>query len=166
MTAQNNQAEKTDFFIPLVDAYQRLGTGGQADLCRVKNLDAVADLPAYYRWLGNRKPSLALQRFAFLLPYLGRHIPGLAPGRALRKGRVNEVRMFQVLRSHSPRDLEQLRRLFQQADSPGMDANKLGRSLHFWGRSAKQDLLRDFLVTEIDLSSNTSQTADLSDDQG
>ncbi|WP_412851713.1 type I-E CRISPR-associated protein Cse2/CasB [Ectothiorhodospira shaposhnikovii] len=163
---QHDQAEQTDFFIPLVDAYQRLGTGGQADLRRVKNLDAVADLPAYYRWLGHRKPTSGLQRFAFLLPYMGNHLLGLSPGRALRKARINEMRIFQVLRSQSPRDIEQLRRLFQQARSPDMDANMLGRSLCYWNQFDKQKLLRDFLITEIDLPSNTSQTADLPNDQG
>jgi CRISPR system Cascade subunit CasB len=42
-----------------------LGKGPQAELRRVAALERVADLPAYYRWLGGVLPSAGLEHIVF-----------------------------------------------------------------------------------------------------
>lgn len=141
-----------DFFA-LYERYRTQGNGPRADLRRVRDVDSVADLPAYYRWLDGLQPSEGLQRFAFLLPYV-RHRSQISVGRALRKAGIGEMRMFQVLRSQPPRDLEQFRRLCQQASPLTVDVGQLGRALWYWQRADKQRVLRDYLITDASNDEN------------
>src|SRR6266704_840957 len=98
-------------FVALSDRLKKWGKGPQAELRRVATLDRVADLPAYYRWLGGAPPSLRLERIAFLMPFASHNAAAESLGRQLFKKQAREIRLFQMLRSERPVDIEHLRRL-------------------------------------------------------
>jgi CRISPR type I-E-associated protein CasB/Cse2 len=134
-------------FAALWQRFEQLDNGSRSALRRLGHLDDAGDTPAFYRW---RPPGIAgheeaLQRIAFLLPHV-RHQAGAASlGSQLHRHKVSEMRLFQVLRADSPRDIEALRRLLQQMDS-AVDWNDFGTTLWYWNALAKRRLLQDFFV--------------------
>ena len=155
MPEQSHQSHLPDF-VTLYEHFQSLGNGPRADLRRVKTVDAIADLPAYYRWLRGTPDSPNLRRIGFLLPHV-KHSSGAAPlGRqfASPKHRISEMRLFQVLRSEPPKDLEHLRRLVQQV-GPSLDWSDFGKTLFFWGPSSKRLILKDFFTPKTEEKAQT-----------
>lgn len=137
-------------FALLRHRFERLGNGPRAELRRVANLDQVADVPAFYRWLATAglQPSGALQRVAFLMPFATHSPEAKSLGRQLFLHKVGEMRLFQMLRAEPPRDLEHLRRLLRFLDEPGLDWHRFGRTLYYWGPNVKRSILQDYFMTE------------------
>jgi len=135
-------------FVALYDRFKKLGKGPQAELRRVAALDRVADLPAYYRWLGGLQPSQYLERIAFLMPFASHNAKAESLGRQLFKRQVSEIRLFQMLRSEPPVDIEHLRRLLRYLDEPGLNWHQFGRTMYYWELGSKRDILQQYFTAD------------------
>lgn len=145
----------------LYNAWQQLDNGSSAQLRRVNEPDALRDIPAFYRFVQpfgwanpvNQRPLL---RMVFCLS-AGKNViqhkeknpdypAGISLGRALAKsGKINERRIFQLVRAESPGDMIQLRRLLIHAE-PVLDWSLFARQLTWWGKRERQQLLEDFML--------------------
>ncbi|MBU1656506.1 MAG: type I-E CRISPR-associated protein Cse2/CasB [Gammaproteobacteria bacterium] len=142
---KESKANNLPDFVALKQRYDHLDSGPRADLRKVAHFEDVADLPAYYRWLGGVPDKPGLQRIAFLLPHVGHNGSALPLGQQFRKRRISEIRLFQVLRSELPSDLEYLRRLLIHADL-SLDWQVFGQTLYFWGATSKRRILQDYFT--------------------
>lgn len=147
--------KKTQF----VDLYQRYVdlekrvSGLKAELKRAATPEDLVEIPAFYRLMAGVGTHTHWQRVAFFLPYV-KHQDGAEPlGKQLAKGGISEMRLFQVMRSESPNDIIQLRRLVQQT-KPTVDWQVFGGMLYYWdyvrpGHDAKENkrrLLEDYFL--------------------
>jgi CRISPR system Cascade subunit CasB len=135
-------------FVELRHRFEALDNGPKAELRRVASLEHIADVPAYYRWLGGRTASPGLQRIALLVPCAAHDAQAEALGRQLFKRKVSEMRLFQMLRSDPPHDLEHLRRLLRYLDQPRLNWERFGRTIFYWGPSSKRGILQEYFTTE------------------
>ncbi len=150
-------------FVALYNRFKKLGKGPQAELRRVAALDRVADLPAYYRWLGGVPPSPRLERIAFLMPFASHNAAAESLGRQLFKKQVREIRLFQMLRSEPPVDIEHLRRLLRYLQEPELDWQQFGRTMYFWGSRTKRDILQQYFTADT-TSATSEPTKEASDE--
>lgn len=137
----------------LPKTFDLLSKGEQAQLRRLKAPERLREQEAFFRLCAQSsliKSGLAqMERVIFFLPWLAPH-SALKLGGALERGRVDERRLFQVLRSESPNDLIYLRRLIQMAASrqkmKRLSINWEDASLKFfyWGEHNKRDILQDY----------------------
>ena len=134
-------------FIKLYQDYAALKPGPKAELRRVIKPDQLIEIPSFYRLLQGQKAHLGMQRLVYCLPCIRKHEPeGMSLGQALAKSDISEKRLFMVIRSESPNDLIQLRRLLHQAE-PVVDWDKTARLLWWWdhpNQQSKRRLLEDF----------------------
>jgi len=135
-------------FVALVQHYAQLGNGSKAELRRVAKPDDLVLIPAFYHLLPGIRTDKRWQRVVFFLPYITHAENGATLGKQLA-GKVSEERLFQVLRSTSPNDLIQLRRLVKQVD-PVLDWQKLGAMLFYWNERAKRRLIEDYFLPPVD----------------
>lgn len=135
-------------FVKLRHRFEALDNGPKAELRRVASLEHIADVPAYYRWLGGTTPSPGLQRLAFLVPCAAHDTQAEAIGRQLFKRKVSEMRLFQMLRAEPPRDLEHLRRLLRHLEQPKLNWNRFGETLFYWGPTRKRGILQEYFTAE------------------
>ena len=135
-------------FVALYDRFKKLGKGPQAELRRVAALDRIADLPAYYRWLGGVPPSPRLERIAFLMPFASHNAAAESLGRQLFKKQVREIRLFQMLRSERPVDIEHLRRLLRYLQEPELDWQQFGRTVYYWNSYSKRGILQQYFTAD------------------
>jgi CRISPR system Cascade subunit CasB len=128
----------------VAEQFKALGNGPKAELRRCATLDDVAMVPAFYR-LFFGETDVRHRRVAFFLPFADHidHAPSL--GAQLGKSKVSEARLFQVLRSESPNDLIQLRRLVQQVE-PKLDWATFGKQLFYWNNDQKRQILEQFFM--------------------
>ena len=130
--------------------------GATADIRRVATMDDLLDLPAFYRlvepfgWQADLKPwdKERWQRLVFMI----NHITDKGEsslGKALALGKVSDKRMFQLVRSESPNDITQLRRLLKQVE-PEVSWQKMAKQLWYWDLRQKRSLLEDFVLNQKD----------------
>jgi CRISPR system Cascade subunit CasB len=150
-------------FVALYDRFKKLGKGPQAELRRVAAIERVADLPAYYRWLGGVPPSPRLEPIAFLMPFASHNAEAESLGRQLFKKQVSEIRLFQMLRSEPPVDIEHLRRLLRYLQEPALNWQQFGRTMYFWGARSKRDILQQYFTT--DTAFTTSEPTEEASDE-
>lgn len=132
-------------FVELRRRYEGLPNGPKADLRRTAHPDDVAEIAVSYRLFPGRRIDKRLQRLLFCLPWI-RHADGTRQlGAVLALAKVNESRLFQVIRSESPNDLIQLRRLLQWAD-PITDWNSCGPQVLYWNDRNKRSLLEAYYM--------------------
>jgi len=133
-------------FAAIAEQFKALGTGAKAELRRCAAPDDVAMVPAFYRVFFG-ETDVRHRRVAFFLPY-AMHVPNSALlGAQLGKGKISEQRLFQVLRSESPNDLIQLRRLVQQVE-PQLDWAEFGKQLFYWNDNQKRRILEHFFMNQ------------------
>jgi len=125
--------------------FEAMGNGPRAELRRCAKPEDVAMVPAFYRLLPGIKTNSSWQRFVYFLPFARHREGGSSLGSQLASARVSERRLFQVLRSQSPNDLVQLRRLVQQTE-PELDWQPFGEMLFFWNEEKKRRILEDFFM--------------------
>jgi CRISPR system Cascade subunit CasB len=147
-------------FVALYDRFKKLGKGPQAELRRVATLERVSDLPAYYRWLGGVPPSGRLERIAFLMPFASHNAAAEPLGRQLFKKQVREIRLFQMLRSEPPVDIEHLRRLLKYLQEPDLDWQQFGRAIYFWGAHSKRAILQQYFTAEGTMNEPLEEPSD------
>ncbi len=128
--------------------WQENHRGWLAELKRCQGVDDIADLPAYYRLIqGYANPGRIAERGAYLLPWLP-HREGAKPiGASLRSAKISEMRLFQMMRSEYPKDIELLRRLVQQAE-PTVDWGQFGPLLQYWGKNSKRRILEQYFLDD------------------
>jgi CRISPR system Cascade subunit CasB len=139
----------------LYRAWGELDSGASAQLRRVTEPEELLDVPAFYRlaqphgWLetGNRN---ALLRQVFCLSAgkdtIKHTDKKVSLGEALaRVNRINERRIYQLLRAEQPNDMVQLRRLLVHAE-PTLNWPLLAKQLRFWNKSSRRQLLEDFVL--------------------
>lgn len=146
----------------LYRAWQQLDNGSCAQIRRVSEPDELRDIPAFYRLVQpfgweNPRHQQALLRMVFCLS-AGKNVirhqdkkseqtTGISLGRALaNSGRINERRIFQLIRADRTADMVQLRRLLTHAE-PVLDWPLMARMLTWWGKRERQQLLEDFVLT-------------------
>jgi len=144
-------------FTALYGAWENLKPGSKAEMRRVVTPDELMDLPDFYRlvsplgWKSGMK-SWDQQRWARLI-FLIEHIT-LAGENSLGKAlavssKVNEKRLFQIVRADSPNDIVQLRRVLKQA-KPKVNWVKMAEQLWYWNPRDKRTLLEDFVLNVKD----------------
>lgn len=148
--------EKKTQFVDLYRRYSDLEkriSGLKAELKRAAAPGDLAEIPAFYRLMAGNGTHAYWQRLAFFLPYVNHQEGADSLGKQLAKGGVSEMRLFQVMRSESPNDIIQLRRLVQQI-KPTVDWQDFGGMLFYWdyvrpGHDAKENkrrLLEDYFL--------------------
>ncbi|KKC64760.1 CRISPR-associated protein [Citrobacter amalonaticus] len=146
----------------LYRAWEQLDNGARAQLRRVSEPDELKDIPVFYRLVSsfgwdnpvNQKPLL---RMVFCLT-AGRNAVchkekgaeekyGISVGKALANSqqRINERRVFQLLRSEWPADMVQLRRLLAHAE-PILYWPDFANQLIWWSPKERRQLLEDFVI--------------------
>ena len=133
-------------FKEIVDRLEALGNGQRAELRRCATPDDVAMVPAFYR-LFFGETDIRHRRVAFFLPYAKHAANSDALGAQLAKSKISEQRLFQMLRSESPNDLIQLRRLVQQIE-PQLDWAEFGKQLFYWNDVQKRRILEQFFMNQ------------------
>ncbi len=129
---------------------EELTNGQRAELRRVTVPSELALLPAFFHLVRPfGKANDAWYRLAFFLPYVDHRDDGLTLGKVLASKKINERRLFQIVRSQPPTDLVHLRRLTQQI-KPTVDWNKFGKMIYFWREDrceiSKQQLMKDYYL--------------------
>jgi CRISPR system Cascade subunit CasB len=133
-------------FAALRRRYEQLDSGPRAELRRVRSPEDLASIPGFYRLLPGQRASEKWLRVAFCLPWV-KHADEARPlGAQLAKHHIHEQRLFQVVRSTTPNDLIQLRRLLQHVE-PIVNWRQLGWQLYHWRPEDKRRLLEEFYLT-------------------
>jgi CRISPR system Cascade subunit CasB len=136
-------ADRIDF-PKLRERFGKLERGPGAEIKRVANPEELGARPAFYRLTSGLKPGEGLRRVVFCLPWVA-HAEGKRLGAELASAKINERRLFQVMRSSYPNDVIQLRRLLQHA-RPTVDWSNLGPILLRWSREDKRRVLEDYYL--------------------
>ncbi len=128
--------------------HNKLSNGDRAEIRKIAKPDDLETLPAFYKLLGNRLNEQNEKQWKRVVFFLGvkdlKHKEnGLSLGQAFQQAEVSEKRMFQVIRSESPNDLIQLRRLVVHT-KPTVDFQKMANTLWYWGKHSKKQILKDF----------------------
>ncbi|WP_305856483.1 type I-E CRISPR-associated protein Cse2/CasB [Balneatrix alpica] len=144
-------------------AWNALDSGASAQLRRVAEPDDLRDIPAFYRLVqhlgwhnpANQRPLL---RVVFCLS-AGKHVirhaepsekhpHGISLGKALAVNeKINERRLYQLLRAEWPQDMVQLRRLLIHAE-PILHWPTMVEQLTWWNERARRQLLEDFVLAQ------------------
>lgn len=132
-------------FREIAGRFEKMGNGPRAELRRCAKPEDVAMVPAFYRLLPGIKTDARWLRLIYFMPYVKSGQGGTSLGAQLAKAKISERRLFQVLRSQSPNDLIQLRRLVQQAE-PQVDWQQFGETLFYWNEEKKRRILEDFFM--------------------
>ncbi|MBL1261211.1 MAG: type I-E CRISPR-associated protein Cse2/CasB [Thiotrichaceae bacterium] len=116
------------------DTLKKRVSGLEAEIKKAITPDALAEIPSFYRLMVGTGTHAGWQRIAFFLPYVKHKEGADSIGKQLAKGGVSEMRLFQVIRSDSPNDIIQLRRLVQQIE-PALDWRSFGATIFYWDYS-------------------------------
>ena len=122
---------------------EKLTNGQRAEIRRAIKPDDLALMPGFYRLLEGDKAWPGYRRVIFVLPFVSHIESDATLGAALCRAGISETRLFQVVRSNEPNDLQQLRRLLQQSE-PQVNFNSLAKKLIWWDKSKKQRIIEDF----------------------
>lgn len=148
--------QRTDDFMRLYQKWQQLTPGQRAELRRVNNPRELLEVPAFYRLfsgMGSKEwEKEAYQRLIYCLPCIQGHTEqpvslgaALAGKRESGRPAVSEKRLFQVVRSNSPNDMVQLRRILKMAE-PVVNWPKAAETLWYWNDRSKRDLLEQYFL--------------------
>lgn len=129
--------------------WQTLNNGQRAEIRRVSTIEDLETLPSFYRLMGYFEPKDIKQwtRVAFFLPFVEKHSDqATSLGQQLYDAKISEKRIFHVVRSTSPNDLIQLRRVIQQAKLSSINWEKFGEFLFYWNKKSKKHLIQNFYI--------------------
>lgn len=143
-------------FQEIYDDYSQLEATRQNLLKRVVIPEELFEIPAFYelyrKHFKSPEQRPGLLRLIFCLPYI-RHQPGgLSLGASLAKkgkdgrSRISEKRVILISRiTGKSQAMRQLRRLLKHADTE-MDWLKAARSIWYWGKNSRRQLLEDYFM--------------------
>lgn len=129
--------------------WQMLDNGQRAEIRRVSTIEELETLPAFYHLMGyiNPKDTKQWMRVVLFLPFIKTHSEKAKPlGKQLNEAKVNEKRIFHIVRSTSPNDLIQLRRVVQQAKLSSINWDRFGKNLFYWGDASKKHIVQNFFI--------------------
>lgn len=138
----------------LRERFNKLEPGPRAEIRRVAHLEELDERPAFYRLISGLEPGDGLRRVVFCLPWV-EHAKGKRLGAELAGAKINERRLFQVIRSSYPNDVIQLRRLLQHV-RPAADWGDLGPILLRWSREDKRRVLEDYYLKSSRIDSENA----------
>jgi len=145
--SQKKDKRNPDVYVNLYHNFAALDNGLKAALRRVSEPEELRDTVALYRLFYQARPDDAWLRVVFLLPWCTQckeGAEGITPSfGAQMAGKVDEMRILQVARAKEPFDILQFRRLAIQI-RPIVDWARLGRTLFFWSREDKRNIVEDF----------------------
>lgn len=140
-------------FTELYDRFwQTLDNGQRAEIRRVSTIEDLETLPAFYHLMGNfdLKDIKQWTRVAFFLPFVEKHSEEAKPlGQQFKEANISEKRIFHIVRSTSPNDLIQLRRVTQQAKLSSINWQEFGKILFYWGDNSKKRIIQNFFIQTI-----------------
>lgn len=129
-------------FVDLKLRYDKqLNNGQRAEIKRVRDVDELKMMPA--AWKLGVPVNDYWGRVILFLPWAEHQASGKALGQQLYRGKINESRLFQVLRASAPRDLEYLRRLMRQV-KPVVNWAEQGPLLFYWQEHNKRRVVEDY----------------------
>jgi len=140
----------------LYEDFQQLDSTRKSLLKRsVKPLD-LWEIPAFYGLYRKHRKEPAqrngLLRLIFCLPFIKHQPEGKTLGAALAemgsdgRTKINEKRLIQLSRiEDNSQAMAQLRRLLKHAE-PSMDWLKAGKSIWYWGKISKRQMLEDYFL--------------------
>ena len=129
--------------------WQTLDNGQRAEIRRVSTLDDLETLPAFYHLMGDfdLKNIKQMAQVAIFLPLVEHNSENAKPlGKQLNEAKISEKRIFHIVRSTSPNDLIQLRRVIKQAKLNSINWQKFGECLFDWGEQSKKHLVQNFFI--------------------
>lgn len=129
--------------------WQTLDNGQRAEIRRASTPEDLECLPAFYHLLEYIDPKDIKKwaRVALFLPFVERNNEEAESlGKQLYDAEISEKRVFQIVRSSSPNDLIQLRRAIQQAKLGSINWELFGKSLYYWNKTSKKQLIQDFFI--------------------
>jgi len=146
------EQQKLPDFMALYHTWEQLPPGPKAELRRVGRPEELIETPAFYRLFSGKAEQewekQAFQRLIFCLPCVKHTSEDVGLGKALAKGKgVSEKRLFQVIRSESPNDMIQLRRIMQMVE-PAVNWPRTARLLWYWNERSKRDLLEEYFMNQ------------------
>lgn len=147
------QTQKKDFvavYQNFTDLKQRI-SGLEAEIKRTSKPGDLVETPAFYRLMAGIGTHKDWQRVVFFLPFASHKEGADSLGKQFGIANVSEMRLFQVIRSESPNDIVQLRRLVQQL-KPTVDWQHFGAMLYYWDYNErnKRNLLEDYFLNKTD----------------
>ena len=153
-------------YLALLKKFQALNNGEKASIRREIEPDDLKTNPVFYRLIEGSIFTEALPQVARLIYFLP-FLP-LEPnkqgakkiGAILNAHEISERRLFLVMRSESPADLIQLRRLLQQIKHGYLDYPAFANMLFYWGKLSKQELMEEFYLSAPNRTQQPSQAVD------
>ncbi|MCK5506765.1 MAG: type I-E CRISPR-associated protein Cse2/CasB [Thermodesulfovibrionia bacterium] len=145
--------QKPDF-INLAKIYKSLTNRQRAEIRRAVEPEALLDIPGFYHFIrkAGLKPNAQSCRMVWFLPFVDHQDKAVSIGKIMATKKVNERRLFQVVRSEYPNDLIQLQRILRQI-KPELNWKDFGSLLYYWGQTkegskkSKQILMKDYFLT-------------------
>jgi CRISPR type I-E-associated protein CasB/Cse2 len=144
---------------PLLAAWLALDNGPRAQMRRVAAPEDLLALPAFYRLVGplgwtDAKTEWERRGWLRLVFCLSAGNPAfhvtsepVSLGKALAvTGKINERRLFQLVRADWPQDMVQLRRLLAHV-TPMLNWSSFAEQLWRWQPQQRQRLLEDFVIS-------------------
>lgn len=152
-----SERPQPDDFVALKQRYEKLSKGEQAEIRRAADFQDLAMRPAAWK-LGIPLVHDSWLAVVMFLPLMDQQAEALPLGAQLYKGKVNEMRLFQTLRSEQTKDLEYLRRLVRQV-KPKVDWAKTGPLLYYWSlnQNSKRQLAQDYFNAKHSLKTDKSK---------
>jgi|SRR6056297_411503 len=143
-------------FQALYDDFTRLDSTRQSLLKRAIEPEDLLEKPAFYelyrKHLHQHEQRTGLLRLIFCLPYIQHQPDGKSLGAALAalgpdgRAKIGEKRIIQLSRIEDrAKAMVQLRRLLKHAQ-PILDWNKAGRSIWYWGKNSRRQLLEEYFL--------------------
>jgi len=144
-------------------AWQSLDNAASAQMRRISEPDELKGVPAFYRlvqplgWQSDdMRVKRALLRIIFCLTAGKNALKSTDKEISLGAGlagskKINEQRVFQLIRSDAPKDMVHLRRLIIHAE-PTVNWPRFVETLYYWNKRAKQNLLEDFVIASAPTS--------------
>jgi len=149
--SQEKDKKNHDVYVGLYHRFMALDNGLKAALRRVPEPEELRDTVAFYRLFYQARPDEQWLRVVFLLPWCAQCKDGaesITPTfGAQMAGKVNEMRILQMVRAKEPLDIIQLRRLAIQV-RPIVDWARLGRTLFYWTRKDKRTIVEDYFYPQ------------------
>ena len=142
---QSEKKELPDFMMLYQHYHQLLTNGARAELRRISLPSELVKVPAFYRLTVGFGTGENIQRLGYCLPYIKPLESGKNLGQALAEAKIREKRLFMVIRSQSPNDLIQLRRLLQQVE-PTVNWVQAAKQIYYWNDLAKRQLLENYFL--------------------
>lgn len=139
-------------FMALYRKWEQLRPGPKAELRRIGRPDELIATPSFYRLFSGEATQewakQAYQRLIFCLPCITHTDKEIGLGKALAKSKgVSEKRLFQVIRSDTPNDMIQLRRILRIVE-PSANWPRAAKLLWYWNERSKRDLLEDYFMNQ------------------